>query len=480
MMAPSNWLVDSGLVPRGSWGLVVIGIIVLAAAVLTRRYLIGGPSKSTTTPSHPHHQSFPPSRRHALASITGFEKSQNVEIPPAVLNARALPTTRPADVNRDNQYTPTGFSTQEIRKLGRFPDYATLSGVRPPVPVDASWDITKATFRPYRPFRWNYHQHMALMKFEPDWWIELERNYVKTMKARHALLAEHRDRILFESPGSELAVRELMEMLLQFLVARYPAHFSLSPDKTILTNRLLNTTTDLSSTPPLRVLFDNVPEDYAIMLRNETDGIYHLRAAMVCSSVGWHIGQHRDAPLRSIHTHVPDADKMAFSMDRFFSKMATDAPVNRCSWSIEDWEAMFTTPEIEPAGWSRSAFAYDKDALRVEHLKLRCDAQTLRRLPLSGAIVFNFKAIFTPLEALRTERYIPALLLKVLREGKDNLIEYKCEEHVRQVSMKALEEWAREQTEAGLVPADWEVGTLDESPFFPGWEDKWKAEQGML
>ena len=58
-------------------------------------------------------------------------------------------------------YTPTGFSTLDVRALGRFPDYAALSGVRLPHPVDAAWDISRAVFRPYRPFRWRYHQHMG-------------------------------------------------------------------------------------------------------------------------------------------------------------------------------------------------------------------------------------------------------------------------------------------------------------------------------
>ena len=80
---------------------------------------------------------------------------------------------------------------------------------------------------------------------------------------------------------------------------------------------------------------------------------------------------------------------------------------------------------------------------------------------------------------LREEPYVPALLLKVLQEGKENLITYKCVEHVRRVAMCALEGWAREQVNNGVVPADWEVGTLDESPFFPGWEEVWRRRQGI-
>ena len=214
-------------------------------------------------------------------------------------------------------------------------------------------------------------------------------------------------------------------------------------------------------------------------MRNESDGLYYLRAAIVCSSVGWYVGQHRDAPLKTIHAQVPDYEsKMAFSMDRWFSKLPTENPVSRCSWGLEDWEAFHTSPDSS-GNWNRSAFKGREGEVSVKDIKLRCDAQTLRRLPVSGAVVFNFKAIFWELEELREEKFVPALLAKVLREGKENLIEYKCEEHVRQVAMGALEEWAEEQRGKGWVPRDWEVGTLEESPFFPGWEGKWRREQGF-
>lgn len=105
---------------------------------------------------------FPPSRRHVLGGLSALEKSVlEPDMAPRTLQAKALATTRAHDLKKDDQYTPTGFSTQEIRALGRFPDYALLSGVRHPKPCDVNFDISKAMFRPYRPFRWNYHQTMC-------------------------------------------------------------------------------------------------------------------------------------------------------------------------------------------------------------------------------------------------------------------------------------------------------------------------------
>ena len=118
-------------------------------------------------------------------------------------------------------------------------------------------------------------------------------------------------------------------------------------------------------------------------------------------------------------------------------------------------------------------------ALTLSRLHLRVDWQTLRRLPLSGAIIFNFKGLFTPLTDFRDEPYVPALVRKVLLEGKRSIMEYKNTWHTEHVALPALEKWEKEQVERGMVEENWEVHTLKESPFFPGWEELWRKRQGF-
>ena len=58
-------------------------------------------------------------------------------------------------------YTPMEISMAEVQALGDFPDYSRLSGV--PLPeVYKGFEIEKALPRPYRPFRWAYHQTMCM------------------------------------------------------------------------------------------------------------------------------------------------------------------------------------------------------------------------------------------------------------------------------------------------------------------------------
>ncbi len=67
----------------------------------------------------------------------------------------------------------------------------------------------------------------------------------------------------------------------------------------------------------LQVLLENVPEDFAVMVRNPADGFYYFRAGVICSSLGWSVGTKIGMQLKEIHSPIPDyKEKMEFSMDR--------------------------------------------------------------------------------------------------------------------------------------------------------------------
>lgn len=155
---------------------------------------------------------------------------------------------------------------------------------------------------------------------ETDWWLELDKNYVSTVKFRLDLFEQYGKQVLDCLPGSELAVKELMEMALQFYCARYPQLFSLehnSGEGYIFHNSILSTKTVIKDHPPLQILLHNIPEDFAIVLRNPDDGKYYFRAGIICSSLGWNVATKIGMQLREIHAPIPDyKEKMEFSMDR--------------------------------------------------------------------------------------------------------------------------------------------------------------------
>ncbi|KAI4722075.1 hypothetical protein E4T48_01689 [Aureobasidium sp. EXF-10727] len=432
------------------------------------------PSEKSTLPTDQQHKdTFPPCRRAALADLTdprfsvGGKSGKGLsELP------RNTDKSLPHDVNvlapqYKKHFTPTGFTVEEIKALGNFPDYAVLSGV--PLPAaHTDFDIKTALARPYRPFRWPYHQTMSYKKLEPDYWLELDKDYATRIKQRQDLFVTHGTSVLDSLLGTELATKELLEMVLQFLCSRYPAHFTLNPRTLIFTNRLLGTEINLRNVDALECLLNNVPEDFAIVVRDPQTGSYCFRAGVICSALGWSLATKLGKELKNIHAEVPDyKEKIEVSMDRFFAKLPTDKPIQRGSWSLETDTPLFA-PTLSRTSPSSLA-----------NCTLRVDWQTLRRLPLSGAIVFNYKCLFTPLTSLANEPYIPALLAKILEQGKEELMGYKGVDGVKGIVVPALREIERRQKEQGVVEEEWEVGTLGEYPWFPGWEVKWRGEQGF-
>jgi hypothetical protein len=157
-----------------------------------------------------------------------------------------------------------------------------------------------------------------LTKLEPNWWIELENTYAERITQRKDLYAKYGESVISWLPGSELACKELMEMVLQYLTLRYPQYLSLASDNKTFENKILGTTQNVTEKHPLLVLLDNVPEDFAIMLRNPDTGYYHFRAGIICSALGWNLGTKIGMQLHEIHEPIPDyKEKMQFSMDRY-------------------------------------------------------------------------------------------------------------------------------------------------------------------
>ena len=171
-----------------------LGLLVLASAV---HLLLSSSSSSSSsgsitvkrkpaeTADTPPHSLTPSSERN---NENGQDKKGGVSalpaIPPpgsrrpaiAALITNFLPTSRPGSLASPAPTTTTtdaegcGFppvvsrSAEEIESYGDFPDYAALTGIRLPAPY-VEFDIEKALPRPYRPFRWAYHQTMGMFLF---------------------------------------------------------------------------------------------------------------------------------------------------------------------------------------------------------------------------------------------------------------------------------------------------------------------------
>ena len=111
---------------------------------------------------------FPPSSRGNLpvwarswTSILGaFKVAENGDTNQEQLKKKLIPWEADFRKCDSSTYTPMEITIGEVKALGDFLNYSKLSGV--PLPqAYKEFEIEKAIPRPYRPFRWAYHQTMC-------------------------------------------------------------------------------------------------------------------------------------------------------------------------------------------------------------------------------------------------------------------------------------------------------------------------------
>ena len=112
---------------------------------------------------------FPPSTRGNLpiwtmswsSMLAGLRRSDNeADVSQVVTPETVIPFEKDYREANSLTYTPMGISIGEVKALGDFPDYSKLSGVPKPEAYKEH-KLENAIPRPYRPFRWAYHQTMC-------------------------------------------------------------------------------------------------------------------------------------------------------------------------------------------------------------------------------------------------------------------------------------------------------------------------------
>lgn len=139
---------------------------------------------------------FPPSSREALTEVSENleqgckERLSGGEVSPTAFKKGLIPFTADYRECGSSTYTPMEISIEEVRALGDFPDYAKLSGVPLPTPYK-EFRIETALPRPYRPFRWSYHQTMCISSCLFDCY-PVTNDFTSPYKARNRLVARTR------------------------------------------------------------------------------------------------------------------------------------------------------------------------------------------------------------------------------------------------------------------------------------------------
>ncbi len=123
-----------------------------------------------------------------------------------------------------------------------------------------------------------------------------------------------------------------------------------------------------------------VADDLCILLPDE-DGVPRLAAAVLCSPNRWRLAEKIGGTMASIHSPVARYEEDLNSpVNSVMMRLSPERPMWRINWGISNHPALFQpdTPPITP----------EMDAA---DMWFRVEWQTLRRLPITGGILFTIR-----------------------------------------------------------------------------------------
>lgn len=147
------------------------------------------------------------------------------------------------------------------------------------------------------------------------------------------------------------------------------------------------------ATDPLELAGRLVQEDICLV-QNTGDGPA-FSAAVVCFPSRWRLLDNIGMPLSAVHGPVPFyGDRLARPVDRFMRYLKPRHIASRQNWSLLDDPTLY-----QPGGKWRVDGDADITAENAgSRVFLRVERQTLRRLPISRAILFGIRVHVYPLD----------------------------------------------------------------------------------
>lgn len=292
--------------------------------------------------------------------------------------------------------------------------------------------------RQYQPFPAAPFQiKMGLHKLELADWIEIDQQLGPELAQKRRLLTHHHDRVFVSTPSGEAGSRETLTLLAEHLVRFFP-HFYSSPAGSIQ-NQITGESWSLTRPDrhPLEVAARLVQEDLCLMSRDPATDDYLLSAACVCFPSRWDVRDKLGLPINAIHTPVPHyGEKLDDPMNRLFARLQPQRLVWRLGWSVTDSPDLHQPPDHPHSHANHPITAQNAG----QHLWLRGERQTLRRLPHSQDILFTIRVYVYRLDEIAQSAEQARHLLTALQEMDPKLRVYKGLDGAIQPAMAWLQE----------------------------------------
>jgi len=271
-----------------------------------------------------------------------------------------------------------------------------------------------------KPHRWT----MGLRPLALENWLWLDGRYDKEVALRRELLSQRRDEVFQACPEAQAASTEVLELVLVFLEKKHPERFQrIREDKSLAPGQ---TTFEMAvrALHPLELAGRLVQEDLCVMQAVPDDfedaREYHLTAAALCFPTRWNLREKIGHPMSEIHDPVPGyREQINAPVNQFMRRLTPEKPMWRINWSLNENSTLF-----QPGGHGvLEAAPHLTSENAGTEVFLRLERQTLRRLPMTSAILFTIRILQCPLEELNDSE--AHQLAQTLRYWPEDLRIYK-------------------------------------------------------
>ncbi len=230
---------------------------------------------------------------------------------------------------------------------------------------------------------------IGVKPLDPDAWIDVDERLAADLREKEQLAAAHWDDVFAAEPGTEAAQAEVLALLVEHLPRRFPATHRLVDGAMEVAGRRV----ELRDGPPLWTAARLVQEDLVLMRRGETG--WRIAAASLSFPSSWRLRDKFMRPIEEVHAPVPGfgaGTRNGELIARMFDNLRPETGMIRWNWSLYGDDALHHPHDSPPRRFGGGA--------RAEHVFLRVERQTLRRLPQSRDIVFTIRIAVDPLAAL--------------------------------------------------------------------------------
>ena len=249
---------------------------------------------------------------------------------------------------------------------------------------------------------------IGLKPLDVSQWIEVDRHLPAYLDEKAHLASAVPDKVIVSQASSLETQIELRDTLANHVASHFPDVYQRVGD--VITIKHAGRAVDLNSAdfPPIHIAASLVQEDLVLMTKGN-DG-WQLAAASVCFPSAWMLQEKFGKPMHEIHKPVPgfgEGTRNAELIARMFDKLSPAQPVIRWNWSLYGDDRLH-----HPASDNGMKRRFG-DAIEPSNIKLRLERQTLRKLPMTGGLVFTIRIHIDPLEALESHAEGPALAASI-------------------------------------------------------------------